>query len=165
MARPPNHLQDLFSRGSSPPQNQVQHQPFNSPSNPPQSGPPNQIDSLFQNLNPNNTPSQPPTMGGGNPFRNPEPPVQNAPTTDDSFSTSGSPQNNATAERERAALLSLLGPAVSPPGALAGTAPAPAPGPQQMPTPPGSSQRSGSSPNDGNNEMQGKALLDQIMSG
>jgi hypothetical protein len=74
------------------------------------------------------------------------------------FSASGSAQNNAAPDRDKQhALLSLL-------GTVGGRGEAvPATGPQQVPTPPGSSQSSGPSPNDSNNEAQGKFLLEQLM--
>jgi hypothetical protein len=150
MARPSN-LQDIFSHGTTPPQNQTQQQSY---ANPPHGPPTNQIDTLFHGLSSDNNPPQPPPApGAGNPFRTTEPPGQNVPSTDGAYSA-GSAQNTTAPDRDRQqALLSLLGRAAAPPG------------PQQIPTPPESSQRSGHSNIDSNNEAQGKMLLESLMSG
>lgn len=80
--------------------------------------------------------------------------------TDDSLAP-GAPATVTTASDRQSALLSLLsGPASSSRPALQA---ANVPLPTQVPTPPGSSQRSNASP--GHNETQGKILLEQLMAG
>jgi hypothetical protein len=164
MARPSNY-QELFSRGASPPESQSQHQLY---SNPPHASSTNQIDSLFNNITPSSSQQPLAGLGGGNSYGNSDPATQNAPSTfDDPNSASTATQNNPVPDRERQnALLSLLGSVSSTnTQGQAGAAPAAQPMPQQVPTPPGSSQRSGPSPNDSNTETQGKILLEQLMSG
>ncbi|KAF5373132.1 hypothetical protein D9758_001691 [Tetrapyrgos nigripes] len=134
-----------------------QPQPFSPPTTNAQ--PPNQIDSLFQHLS-SSSPSE------SSHQQQPSSSTQSATDFSDSLSTSppmavsdeqvSTPTSNAD---RQSALLSLLGGAPSAP-----VVPGPQQTqPQQMPTPPGSSQRSGASPT--HNETQGKILLEQLMSG
>lgn len=152
------NLHELFSRGSTPPVPPAQHQPYGGQHHS-YSTSPNQIDSLFHNLSA--PPVQQPGKVGGNTYGNSVPTTPIMSRTDDSMSSSLSAPNNSTADRQ-SALLSLLGtvPAGANTRSAAGAGP---PLPQQVPTPPGSSQRSGASPN--NSESQGKILLEQLMSG
>lgn len=156
---PNRSIQDLFSRGSTPPVTQPQHQPAYPA---PHHTPPNQIDSLFHNLS-----AQSDIQNTYDSNSAPTTPV--VPLADDTISSSASVPNNSASDRQ-SALLSLLGaPSAASAAAARGpppaSAPAPAPAqmPQQVPTPPGSSQRSGTSPS--HNETQGKILLEQLMAG
>jgi hypothetical protein len=165
MARPNDNYQELFSRGASPPESQSQHQLY---ANAPHASSTNQIDSLFNNMTPASSQQPLAGMGGGNTYGNSDSTTSNATATfDDPNSTSATRNNNSVPGRERQdALLSLLGSVSSTNTQThAGTAPAAQPMPQQVPTPPGSSQRSGPSPNDSNTGAQGKILLEQLMSG
>lgn len=155
---------NLFSRGgSTPPPSQHYGNPTQS-----SSSSPSQIDSLFHNLS---APSSSQHLGPvtGSLYGNPAHATSNMSLHDDAVSSSGSaPTNHPTADRQ-SALLSLLGTVSNPSGSVRGPSanappPPPPPQPQQVPTPPGSSQRSGNSPGN-DNETQGKYLLEQLMSG
>ena len=148
-------IHDLFSRGSTPPAQQPQPYPGQ---------PQSQIDSLFHNLSaPQDKQQLPPTETY--PTSAPETPTMSR--SDDPAPSSASASTTTASDRQ-SALLSLLG---GPSSATAATttsnvrpaATAVASLPQQVPTPPGSSQRSGSSPS--HNEAQGKMLLEQLMAG
>jgi hypothetical protein len=78
--------------------------------------------------------------------------------TDESSAPSGSASGPTPSERQSALLSLLGGPAPSNRQAVQNV-----PLPTQVPTPPGSSQRSNASP--GHNENQGKILLEQLMAG
>ncbi|EEB94690.1 hypothetical protein MPER_06454, partial [Moniliophthora perniciosa FA553] len=71
-----------------------------------------------------------------------------------------SPASISSISDRQSALLSLLG---GPSSAPATSSSSTSQQPQQIPTPPGSSQRSGASPS--HNEAQGKFLLEQLMAG
>ncbi|CAK5279371.1 unnamed protein product [Mycena citricolor] len=139
----PPTLQELFSRGSTPPvPTQPSLPPFGN-SNASSS----QIDSLFQQLTasaPEQTQSEGYHSGPATPG-----------TSNDEQPASTSSVPNSNADRQ-SALLSLLSGQPNP-------RPAPPPNPQQVPTPPSASSRSGTSPT--HNETQGKILLEQLMSG
>ena len=160
---------DLFSRGSSPPQQAPV--PFAAHPNASSS----QLDSLLQNLT-SPTSEQPPSTNFANPSSasfatpsnlpqpftgsGPGTPVMSmdAPRDSPASHHSGS---MTTAERQ-SALLSLLnqpmsGVNVHRTGGSTGSLP------QQVSTPPEPSQRSGASPT--HNEAQGKILLEQLMAG
>ena len=149
MDRPNVH--DLFSRGSTPPIPPTQHQIYQ----------PTHIESLFHGLNPAQDQQQS-TTGS---YASTEPPTPGMSQSDAAVSSS----NVSTAE---SALLSLLGSVSSSGPSSAPPPPMPPTGQVQtnvstqaqvLPALPGSSQRSGASPN--NNESQGKILLEQLMSG
>ncbi|KAL0580223.1 hypothetical protein V5O48_001816 [Marasmius crinis-equi] len=178
---------DLFSRGSSPPlsisqqqkqqpqQQTDQQQQQQQHSQQPQSQPAylshnvsssNQIDSLFQNISSpgslsdhHHLPSS--SSQSVDDYSN----VNSLPTTpvmsisDDPVTQSAPSSISVSDSSRQSALLSLLGaPSSAPTQAAAGSQQA-----QQIPTPPGSSQRSGASPQ--HNEAQGKILLEQLMAG
>lgn len=111
---------------------------------------------------------QPPSQqigspGSGSLYTNPALGTPIMPMDKDTISSSSS---TVTVDRQ-SALLSLLGsvPAGNVRGASGGgPAPQPHQQAQQVPTPPGSSQRTGNSPSHAN-ETQGKHLLEQLMSG
>lgn len=169
-------IHELFSRGPTPPPQQALHQQFTPPTQLPNNSSPNQIDALFQNITAPVTqqPQQQPQQQGLSPQQPTQPSAQgtdnthtasSAPVTPVMALTDGpSPAASApaaTASDRQSALLSLLGgPAVSsrPPAQASNPSL-----PTQVPTPPGSSQRSNASP--GHNESQGKILLEQLMAG
>ncbi|KAK7440206.1 hypothetical protein VKT23_017148 [Stygiomarasmius scandens] len=147
-------LHELFSRGSTPPvlPQAMQYPPAHNVS------PSNKIDSLFRNLSsssPADSTQQQPASS-----------TQSTADISDSLPTTpvmaisdepaSAPVSNTNTDRQ-SALLSLLG---NPPSASVVAGPQL---PQQIPTPPGSSHRSGASPN--HSETQGKILLEQLMSG
>ncbi|KAJ7197192.1 hypothetical protein GGX14DRAFT_471760 [Mycena pura] len=137
-----NQAQDPFSRGSTPPlPSQPQFSASHDTSN-------TQIDSLFHHLS--SSADYQPEMYHDN--SGPATPV----TSNDEQPVS-SPMSNTTNADRQSALLSLLSSAPANPRT------APAPNPQQVPTPPSASTRSGASPT--HNETQGKILLEQLMSG
>jgi len=145
----------LFSRGSTPPIPQSQHQLYASPHLPP----PSHIDSLFHGLN---APSDQQSNASGNTFASSEPPTPG-------LSQSDEPNPSSNVSTAESALLTLLG-SVSSVGASSSSGSGAAPGnattssqAQVLSTLPGSTQRSGASPP--NNESQGKILLEQLMSG
>ncbi|KAJ7093204.1 hypothetical protein C8R44DRAFT_815841 [Mycena epipterygia] len=143
-----NPIQDLFSRGSTPPivpQPSLQQQYSNS-----HNASPNQIDSLFHHLSSSSSEHQPETYLNSTPST----PVM---SSNDEQPVSSSISTSTNADRQ-SALLSLLGPPANPRGAAANPQ-----NPQQVPTPPSASTRSGASPT--HNETQGKILLEQLMSG
>lgn len=142
-----NSIQDMFSRGSTPPivpQPSLQQQYSN-----PHNASPNQIDSLFHHLS-SSSEHQPETYLNSAPSS----PVM---SSNDEQPVSSSVSTSTNADRQ-SALLSLLGPPTNPRGAAANPQ-----NPQQVPTPPSASTRSGASPT--HNETQGKILLEQLMSG
>ncbi|KAJ7756874.1 hypothetical protein DFH07DRAFT_919930 [Mycena maculata] len=142
-----NQLQDLFSRGSTPP---IGSQPSLQQYSNSQNASPNQIDSLFHHLSSpddhqsetylNSAPSTP--VMSSNDEQQPQPVATNI-------------SSSTNADRQ-SALLSLLSAPANPRGAAG-------PNPQQVPTPPSASTRSDASPT--HNETQGKILLEQLMSG
>lgn len=151
-------LHDLFSRGSTPPV-VGNPAPYNvptqilSPANPAQ----NQIDSLFQNLNPSSGLAQSNDVYSNNNSSAPTTPSMSL--ADEPGPISSPPTTTTTTTERQNALLSLLGTGSSRPQAQPSTA-----FPQQVPTPPGSSaQRSSETPP--HNDAQGKFLLEQLMSG
>ncbi|TFK67911.1 hypothetical protein BDN72DRAFT_842508 [Pluteus cervinus] len=163
--RLPN-LQELFSRGNTPPT----QPPFPAPVLQNDSAQ-SHIDSLFQQLaapsDQAHTLSQRSSQQS-QPQSEPHPTSSSAPVTpaappvDEPISTPPAPSSSASAADRQSALLSLLG---GPPPALA-SRPQPAAGtsqPTQVPTPPGPAQRVESSPS--HNEAQGKFLLEQLMAG
>ncbi|KAL0947371.1 hypothetical protein HGRIS_013487 [Hohenbuehelia grisea] len=157
----PNNIQDLFSRGATPPAPQQQHTSYQG-AHAQDAASSNTIDSLFHGLtNPNDqqqSSNQVSNFGSGNS----EPSTPSMPMIDEPLTSSAVSSVSATTASERQnALLSLLGQPSS--NANANARSASYSGPQQVPTPPGSSQRSGASPN--HNEAQGKILLEQLMSG
>ena len=161
-------MEQLFSRGSSPPgpqqpfpdltqqSRQYQHSsPAQSFRDPAQSSSPSHVESLFHNLNAssgqsNGNPIGPPHANHSAPAT----PVSSMTVHSGSSVTSAPP--NPTTDSRQSALLSLLGSTVPPNTAAAAS------GPQQVPTPPGSTHRTGL-PN--SNESQGRLLLEQLMSG
>ncbi|KAG5645898.1 hypothetical protein DXG03_005045 [Asterophora parasitica] len=161
-----NPLQKLFSRGSSPPaQPQPQiHQPLSrNPS-------PNQIDSLFHNLTaPSDHQVQSATQLPNNYGSSASVTSLLSSLTDEPIAPSiSSTTTSATNADRQSALLSLLGGGpvplnprgLPPPAAVAGPSQ-----PQQVPTPPGSSQRSHNGSTPTHQEVQGKYLLEQLMAG
>lgn len=178
-------IHELFSRGNTPPAQQNLHQQYTPPPQLSNNSSPNQIDALFQNITgpvaqPSSQQSQqqqqpqqqqpqqqqhfspqlpvhPSSQGADNTHT-----VVSAPVTPVMALNDGpSPAASVTASDRQSALLSLLaGPAMTNrPPAQASTSSLPT----QVPTPPGSSQRSNASP--GHNESQGKFLLEQLMAG
>ena len=157
--------ESLFSRGgSTPPIGQHFGNPTQSSSNSP-----NNIDSIFSSITATSTSMTadplPPAAGpSANPYANPAFATSNMSFHDDTVSAGSVPQNPST--DKQSALLSLLGPVSNSGGSVRGPTGGGSsiPQPQQVPTPPGSSHKSGnSSGND--NESQGKYLLEQLMSG
>lgn len=164
-------MHDLFSRGSTPPVQQPQpqyvpqpHLPHNMSSS--------QIDSLFQHLNTSSSTldqsqqssssfvGQQDSYGSGS---NPTTPMMGD-EVPSSNTTTASTNTQSLAERQNA-LLSLLAGPPSNAATRSINQQQPAPQTQQIPTPPGSSsQRSNASPAS-NAEVQGKLLLEQLMSG
>lgn len=166
---------NLFSRGSSPPGgyqdptlqpslNKYQHvSPPHSLREVAQPSPPAHVESLFNNLIAQTAAPQPTagaSLAPGGPSQqqlsNSAPATPVSITANSVSSTTSAPINSA--ESRQSALLSLLGTVASP---ATSTTSAPQQ-PQQIPTPPGSSHRSGLS---ANNESQGRMLLEQLMSG
>jgi hypothetical protein len=171
------NIHELFSRGSTPPNQQNPHQQFPPPAQLPTSSSPNQIDALFQNITAPVTQQSPqqhqrqqvspqqPVQSSAQGAANAHTMSNSAPVTPVMALTDGalapSSSTSATASDRQSALLSLLaGPAVSNRQAVQA---ANVSLPTQVPTPPGSSQRSNASP--GHNENQGKILLEQLMAG
>ncbi|KAF7295306.1 hypothetical protein MIND_01069900 [Mycena indigotica] len=138
---------DLFSRGSTPPiASQQPPQPFVGP--PPHESSNSHIDSLFHQLNASASSTDQQSEAYSGPA---------TPITSNDEQTPQAPASISSSNADRqSALLSLLG------GAPATTRAPPA-NPQQVPTPPSASTRSGASPT--HNETQGKILLEQLMSG
>jgi hypothetical protein len=160
----PNLHDSLFARGTStPPPTLKQH--FGPKSSSPQS----HIDTLFHNMSVPSSGQQIPTTGSGNLYANPALATSNNAVNNAGISSSSSSaQVNPTADRQ-SALLSLLGSVPTSGANVRGAGggappPQPQPQPQQIPTPPGSSQRTGNSPSNAS-ETQGKQLLEQLMSG
>lgn len=163
-----------FSRGTSTPPPTGPKQHFGPPSSSP-----SHIDSLFHNLGAPSTGLQSGSPGSGNLYTNPAQATSNPTVNEGAVSSSSSAPVNATADRQ-SALLSLLGSVPTSGGSVRGASggggggvaaggpsaqqPQSQPQPQQVPTPPGSSQRSGNSPPQAS-ETQGKHLLEQLMSG
>ncbi|KAG6832704.1 hypothetical protein H0H92_012276 [Tricholoma furcatifolium] len=141
-----NPLEALFSRASTPPPQQQQQilQPAAS-----SGSSPSQIDSLFHHLT-QQTVSDDYSSS-----------ASLMSLTDEQASSSNS--NSTNADRQ-SALLSLLSGASQPRAQQPPPAPPAPPVPQQVPTPPGSSQRSGSGSTP-THEAQGKYLLEQLMAG
>jgi hypothetical protein len=161
-----NPLHDLFSRGSTPPVQQPQLQQYAASQHLSNNSSPNQIDSLFHNLSTPADQQKPQHQSANTTTDNygSSSPVASVMSLTDEPITSSASTSNATAADRQSALLSLLGgpsSASNPRNAAMGAAGSSLP--QQVPTPPGSSQRSGSSPT--HNETQGKILLEQLMAG
>lgn len=178
-----NSLLSLFSRGATPPiggiqqaQAQPQRQPSPSPAQPvPESQTTSSLDSLFQQLEQSPRAAPEPTTTTNNynvyphnlqPYGLPPSVTNSGPTTPsmsliDEPTTIVSPA--ATNAERQSALLSLLG---GPPPTSNRPAPPPPVAPSnfqpQIPSPPGS-RKSNSPPS--HLEMQGKFLLEQLMSG
>ncbi|KAJ7470309.1 hypothetical protein FB451DRAFT_1253314 [Mycena latifolia] len=141
-----NPIQDLFSRGSTPPiapQPSLQQQYSHS-----QNASPNQIDSLFHHLS-SSSEHQPETYNSA-----PSTPIM---SSNDEQPPVSSVSTSTNADRQ-SALLSLFSAPVN-----VNTRGAAASNPQQVPTPPSASTRSEASPT--HSETQGKILLEQLMSG
>ncbi|KAG6874293.1 hypothetical protein C0995_001518 [Termitomyces sp. Mi166 len=158
-----NPLAELFSRGSTPPA--PQQQPLQQP---PSNASPTQIDSLFQHLAVDRQQQQPTSHVSDN-YGSSASVSSLLSLTDEPISSAASNAGATNAERQNA-LLSLLGgaPSTMNPRGVPAPVPVPVPAPvpvasQQVPTPPGSSQRSGSG--EAHNETQGKYLLEQLMAG
>ncbi|KAH9951294.1 hypothetical protein B0H21DRAFT_888254 [Amylocystis lapponica] len=170
---------NVFSRGPSPPPQsqhfQVSSSQLNDPNGSPAPSnnvpppPSNHLDSLFHSLNAPSTSHvspQPSSSGSHNIYNAPQEANHSGPATPasvnaGSISSSVSAPGNPASERQNA-LLSLLG-AVSSPPTNVQVPPAAGPlQPQQVPTPPGSAQRTAPG---STNESQGKFLLEQLMSG
>ncbi|KAJ6618338.1 hypothetical protein B0H10DRAFT_2030437 [Mycena sp. CBHHK59/15] len=141
-----NPIQDLFSRGSTPPVQQSLQQQYPNPHN----ASPNEIDSLFHHLSSSSDHQHQQSSAYLNSA--PSTPVM---SSNDEQPPSSSVSTSTNADRQ-SALLSLLGGPANPRGPVATN-------PQQVPTPPSSATRSGASPT--HNETQGKILLEQLMSG
>lgn len=163
MERHNNLHEQLFAMGSAtpPPQSQLfTMNPANQPKS--SSSSPNNLESLFQSIASQQM-SEPSSTFTSNSA--PATPAMATTTSEDS-APPGSTSTVSTADRQ-SALLSLLYPAAgsnpvhqsSQPPLM----PAP-PAPQQVPTPPASSGRTGQSPSN-SSEAQGKILLEQLMSG
>lgn len=154
-------IHELFSRGSTPPNQFHQQFPPAQQSNNPS---PNNIDALFQHISApvdqhpqQQQQGQQSTQGADNTASSaPVTPV--VPLTDDPLVPSPSASVSTASDRQ-SALLSLLG--GPPPNSRPPAHPSSTSMPTQVPTPPGSSQRSNASP--GHNENQGKILLEQLM--
>lgn len=159
----PNLHDNLFARGSpTPPTTQ---QPLSAKTS---SSPNHHIDALFHNMSAPSSGQQMSTTASGTIYTNPAVATSNPSLNDPALSASTSAPVSSTADRQ-SALLSLLGSVPTSGGSVRGPSggvpPTQSqPQPQQVPTPPGSSQRSGNSPNNAN-ETQGKHLLEQLMSG
>lgn len=121
---------------------------------------PNNIDSLFQSIAAQQISESSSTLTS-----NSAPATPTMATNEDN-GPAGSTSAASAAERQ-SALLSLLYPAAGsnpvPPSSQPPSMSAP-PAPQQVPTPPTSSQRTGQSPSN-SSEAQGKFLLEQLMTG
>lgn len=157
-----NLHENLFSRGTSTPP-LSQQPPYANLLPHSSSSSPNHLDSLFHNLS--ISPPNPQLGSGGNPnlYGNPALATSDMSVNDDAVSSSGSAPINSTADRQ-SALLSLLGSVSTSGGNVRGVSGGGPPQPQQVPTPPVSSQRTGNSPPNNGNEA-GKYLLEQLMSG
>jgi len=174
------NVHELFSRDSTPPGQQNLHQQFQPPTQLASDSTSNPIDALFQNIAaPVSHQSPPQPQQQQQQQLSPQHPVQSTVQSTDNTHTvtsaaaspimamtdvspaSSVPPTVTTASDRQSALLSLLG------GPTSSSRPAPqaanVPLPTQVPTPPGSSQRSNASP--GHNETQGKILLEQLMAG
>jgi len=174
------NVHELFSRDSTPPGQQNLHQQFQPPTQLASDSTSNPIDALFQNIaGPVSHQSPPQPQQQQQQQLSPQHPVQSTVQSTDNTHTvtsaqaspvmamtdvspaSSVPPTVTTASDRQSALLSLLG------GPTSSSRPAPqaanVPLPTQVPTPPGSSQRSNASP--GHNEAQGKILLEQLMAG
>ncbi|KAG6879599.1 hypothetical protein C0992_000879 [Termitomyces sp. T32_za158] len=156
-----NPLAELFSRSSTPPATQ-QQQPLQQPSS---NASPTQIDSLFSHLavDHQQQASGPDTYGTSASVSS------LLSLTDEPISSAASNTSATNTERQNA-LLTLLGGGTSNMNIRSVPAQASAPSsgpvvPQPVPTPPGSSQRSGSGGTPTHNETQGKYLLEQLMAG
>ena len=160
----------LFSRNSTPPTSTPQHQPFTS-SHISNNSSPNLIDSLFQNLSPpapaeqHQSPAAPTAIPESHPPESYVPENYHDPSAAASVlslpeDTAISP--NTIAERQNS-LLSLIGaPATNRPSQPVVQQQQPVqPQPQQVPTPPGSSQRSNASPP----QSEAQKMLDQMLGG
>ncbi|KAJ7074239.1 hypothetical protein C8F01DRAFT_1099751 [Mycena amicta] len=141
-----NNRSDLFSRGSTPPvvsQQQPQFSPSHEGSN-------SHIDSLFHHL----SASASSTDHQSDVYSGPATPI----TSNDEQTPPAPPSISSSNADRQSALLSLLS------GPTGTTRPPPI-NPQQVPTPPSASTRSGSGASPTHNETQGKILLEQLMSG
>lgn len=163
-------LHELFSRGPTPPVNVQQPQPqyVTSPPHIAHNISSNQIDSLFQHLNTSSSSDhsqsqQSFNQSGGSYGSNPTTPMKDEPAPSIPANTTA----QSITERQNALLSMLSGPPANQPARSVNQPPAAqsqqVQQAQQIPTPPGSSQRSNASPT--NAEVQGKLLLEQLMSG
>ncbi|RDB21329.1 Uncharacterized protein C20G4.08 [Hypsizygus marmoreus] len=155
-----NPLHELFSRGSTPPIQQAQPLQTSLSSNSP-----SQIDSLFHHLtsHPDQQHHQPPPGSHVSDSYGSSASVTSLLSlTEEPIISSSVSNPNATNADRQSALLSLLS-APQSVNTRAGTGATGGPSmPQQVPTPPGSSQRSGSGSTPTHNE-QGKFLLEQLI--
>ncbi|KAH9484164.1 hypothetical protein JR316_0003644 [Psilocybe cubensis] len=156
-----NLHETLFSRNSTPPAQQPLPQ-YPSVRSAASSSTPSIIDTLFQNITAPAPADHQPTLPEPHAPEPYESPAINPGLLADETATRSSPNAGSVAERQNA-LLSLIG------GPAATTRPpvsqqpqqGPSQAPQQVPTPPGSSQRSNASPS-GNDTQK---ILEQMMSG
>ncbi|KAF8654218.1 hypothetical protein AX16_003742 [Volvariella volvacea WC 439] len=168
--RGPSSLQELFSRGNTPPQQQQQAPAqFIGPHFPNDTSASSHLDSLLHQLTapmttatPDQHTPQPQTVNQpAEPYGKPASanPATNVP--DEPVAPAASQSTPTAAERQNALLSLLAGP---PQSATARSAPATSGSlPPQASTPPGPPQRNESAAS--HNEAQGKILLEQLMSG
>ncbi|KAG6817085.1 hypothetical protein H0H87_012853 [Tephrocybe sp. NHM501043] len=164
-----NPLAELFSRGSTPP---AQQQPLNQPQQPTLSSnsSPTQIDSLFHHLTADR--QQQSGAHSSDNYGSSASVTSLLSLTDEPISSAASNASATNADRQ-SQLLSIFGTGSSSvnrgaPVNVPAPVHAPAlgpPAPQQIPTPPGSSQRSGSGSTPTHNENQGKQFLEQLLAG
>jgi len=153
-------IHDLFSRGSTPPVQPYAGSHISSNSSP------KQIDSLFHNLTATDQkqPQSHSTVQSSDGHHNSAPVSPAMSMSSDPLASSTSTLTTTASERQNALLSLLSNPSASSnPGTARPPAGAGPPLSQQVPTPPSTSQRPGSSPT--HNENQGKILLEQLMSG
>jgi hypothetical protein len=162
------NVQELFSRGASPPPSDPQFQQRQAYSNqPPRISPPNALDTLFRGLGTNTQQHNgglSGTLSTISTLSNPQS-VQSDPITPLSLLEEGphsqGPSQNPSGDRERQnALLTLLGSVASPNGGQnRNVLPPSQPPVPQIPTPPATSH------NEPQGKPQEKLLLDQLMTG
>ncbi|KAG6869084.1 hypothetical protein C0993_003404 [Termitomyces sp. T159_Od127] len=158
-----NPLAELFSRGSTPPATQQQQ----SLQQPPSNASPTQIDSLFKHLAVDH---QPQASGHVSDTYGTSASASSLLSLADEPISSAASNTSATNAERQNALLTLLGGGTSTMNVCGVPVQASVPVsgpvvPQPVPTPPGSSQRSGSGGTPTHNEAQGKYLLEQLMAG
>ncbi|KAJ7273234.1 hypothetical protein C8J57DRAFT_1317219 [Mycena rebaudengoi] len=142
-----NSIPDLFSRGSTPPVPQSLQQQYSPSSN----ASPNQIDTLFHHMS-----SASDHQHQQQPEQYHDSPPSPVMSSNDEQPLSSSVSTTTTTADRQSALLSLLGGPGNQRGSVGSN-------PQQVPTPPSASTRSNASPT--HNDIQGKILLEQLMSG